>query len=364
MSSSWQCALAFCAVVACSKQATDPSTAAPVLVVFAPPVASATAPPPPLAGAHPPPRDPHSIVLPRRFVSSDSGEASPMSLLVGREPDASHRTGTVFVGEVLVEDDALASTVVEWDLAKGVAVRRVKLPLPPTAAWSRIIRSDRAIHVMASEYNGALYYLHLTTQLDVVANEQLGTVSVSGPNAIATDGQLTAILANGTTDPKGSAGRLDGLFIAAFGPSGRLAGERLLMAPDDSVYSTRLSRNMAVVGGSIFVLLRDRNARARVEELASDLKTVRRIELPSRLEALDPGFELTLEGDHLVADLGERERVFAIPLDLSRASRIVRPQRSGFRGRNDCSDQVEMGQVKAALCACGKDTCLEWTAAP
>ena len=287
-----------------------------------------------------------------------------MSILPGREPDALHPAGTVFVGEVVVEDNELASTIGEWDLATGGVLRRVRLSVPPTAAWARIVRSDHAIHVMASEYNGGLYYLQLTLQLDVLANEQLGTVSVSGPNAIATDGHVTAILADGTTDPRGNERRLDGLFIASFDASGRLAGERLLMVPDESAYSTRLSRNLVVAAGRIFVLLRDKNARARVEELAPDLKTVRRIELPPRVEALDPGFELTFEGGHLVADLGKGELAFDIPLDLSRASRLVRPQPSRFQGRNDCSEPVRIGQVQAALCACGKDTCLEWTSAP
>jgi len=352
-------------LAACSRQAADPPPA-PVAVLA--PTLSSPQPlpsvrlPAPAEPAKPakPERDPHSIVLPRRFVMQASGAVMPMSLLPGRLPDAAHPAGTAIVTEVLADESA--STISEWDLTTGTAERRVELPLPPEATNVQAIRSNDAIHVVASEYNAALYYVQLTSNLEVVAKHRLGMVTPLGPNAIATDGTLTVILADGVLDDDGPDGGAGGLFAVSFDAAGRRISGRLL----DSASSTSalLSRNLTIASGAPYVVLADRNWKLRVEELSPSLKTIRRAPLALPRGTLGTSAALAQDDGHIVVDLGKKTEPITLTLDLAHASTAPRHEIRAFQGRDECGVPVGIGSVQAGLCACGKDTCLEWAAAP
>src|ERR1019366_7616567 len=271
-----------------------------------------------------------------------------------------HPAGTAIVTEAPADESA--STISEWDLATGSALRRVELQLPPEATNVQAIRSNDAIHVVASEYNAALYYVQLTPALEVVARHRLGIVTPLGPNAIATDGTLTVILADGVLDDDGPDGGAGGFFAVSFDVAGRGASGRLLdpATATGSSASASLSSNLTVAGGNPYVVLADRKGKLRVEELSPGLKTIRRAPLALPRGIVGTSAELTQEDGHLVVDLGKKTEPIALTLDLAHASIAARHESRAFQGRDECGAAVGIGSVRAALCACGNDTCLEW----
>lgn len=292
-------------------------------------------------------------------------------LAPGAEPGAAHRAGTVFVA---LADDKGRDTVTEWDLATRTAVNRSTLALGELVDNLRLLRRGATIHVMAWNLNGSLYHAQLGAGLQVVRAEKLGSVSISGPDALAADDSLAVVLANGVPDDTGRVGDPSGLFAVAYDASGRRLARRMLQAAvgDEDEPSFGMHGNLAVVNGHAYVVLRDEDRGLRILQLSRDLRTEREAKLSvagkqatvQSLDAVDGGLRLALM---------DEPDVLAISLDLSR---VTRQPRSGdappmlpepappFPGDAPCGTPLHLGSELVALCLCGGWQCLTWAPAP
>lgn len=172
------------------------------------------------------------------------------------------------------------------------------------------------------------------------------------------------ILADGGLQPGDD--RAYGLFAVAFDADGKRVATRMLERGGDAGGpSFFMYGNLAVAGGHPYILLRDDSGGFRVEELTADLKTLRRVRLPVRLDHLGYRSSLKVEGAQLVADLGDDTAPLAISFDLAHVAKTTRD--TFFTTRHDdegCGTYVPIGSVVAILCDRGKDTFLDWKPAP
>ncbi len=271
----------------------------------------------------------------------------------GAPPGPAHPEGTVFV--VLSGDDG-TYRITEWDLATRVALHETKLD--PPRGNLQIFARGPSVRVMAHEFNGELDLLQLTDALQLVANNRLGQVSVAGPNALAGDDSLTVVLADGIPDETGSATDPSGLFAMSFDQAGKRIAKRILLRGQEA---SRMSGNLAVIGGHVYVALIDSANRLRVLQLSPELRTER--EKPM---AIPPVFEnvrtkLRDVDGHLILDVEGQPDWLEVSLDLSRLTHRPRPAPvPDFPGKG-CGQAVRMATQLLALCDCGRSTCLAWT---
>jgi hypothetical protein len=287
-------------------------------------------------------------------------------MVPGSPPDAAHASGTSYVVQ-LADDDAVHVT--EWDLSTGTTLHDTKLDLP---AWNlRMLDPDRSVRIMASEYNGRLFFVQLARSLQVVTRQELGSVSVLGPNAFAGDEGVAAILAHGT--PDGMDGPL-GIFAMTFDASGKRIAKRMLEPHDEDggTSSPMMNDNLAVLDGHVYVALVDAAYRLRVLRLTRDLRTEREKRLPIPASFNNPQAKLLVLDGHLVLDLPDSLDLLELPLDLDLAHLTHRPRPAplppfpgdGDAGGERCGPPHRFASELLALCNCGKQTCLSWAPLP
>jgi hypothetical protein len=309
-----------------------------------------------------------SIPLRQIIPASDIPPATALDVMPGSLPGADHPAGTAFVA-MFADDDAVHVT--EWDLASGVALHDTKLDLP---AWGlRFVQTPGpSVRIMASAYNGPLVFVQLTRALKVVTRQEVGFVSVLGPNGFAGDLGLTAILADGMVDPTRSPKADSGLFAMSFDAVGNHAATRLLErdTEDGGTSSPMMNDNLAVLGGHVYVALVDAAYRLRVLRLTRDLRTERERRLPLPASFSNPQAKLLAEGGHLVLDLPDSLDLLELPLDLDLAHVAHRPRPAslppfpGDAGGERCGPPRRFASELLALCNCGKQTCLSWAPLP
>ncbi len=356
----------------CSRQPTE-SPATPVLLTPAAPAPSSgasatgtTAPPTSAASADPSSTAPRMIPLRHNRPLGDMPRAFALDVAPGSPPGAARLAGTAFVVQV-GDDDALGVT--EWDLAKAAALRSIELDLP---SWGlQFLRAPGpSLRLMASGYNGPLYFVQLTKTLRVVTRQQLGTVSVLGPNAFAGDDVLTVILADGIPDPTDSPRDPSGLFATSFDAAGNRLAKRILEPYDEDggTSSPMMSDNLAVLGDHVYVALVDAAYRLRVLRLTRDLRTEREKRLPLPASFSNSQAKLLAIDGHLVLDLPDSLDLLELPLDLDLAHLTHRPRPSTSPpfpdGGDRCGPALAMGSELLALCNCGAQTCLSWAPLP
>jgi len=222
----------------------------------------------------------HIVPIARGWQDSDTGYMPNIDMVEGRAPDERHPAGTVLVAETRADRQEPA-TVTEWDLATGRELREVPLS---AGADVRMVRAGGVVHAIVWSYESALYYVCLSVADFRVLNvERIGMVGPTGPAAIASDGRVTIVAAEGSLPNVAS-----GLFVATFDQNGNRIAARGLQAckqPDPtSAYCGTASGSMrddaVVVGGHPYVLLAtdDENAagrRYRLLRLRADSSTER-----------------------------------------------------------------------------------------
>lgn len=238
----------------------------------------------------------HIVPIARGWQDSDTGYMPNIDMVEGRAPDERHPAGTVLVAETRADRQEPA-TVTEWDLAAGREVREVPLSAGTDV---RMVRAGDVVHAIVWSYASALYYVCLSVADFRVLNvERIGMVGPAGPAAIATDGSVTIVAAEGSLPNVA-----EGFFVATFAQSGHPIAVRVLQAckPDPtSAYCGTPSASMrddaVVASGRPYVLLAtdDENAagrRYRLLRLRANLSIER--EWPFRASSFAD--LLTLEG--------------------------------------------------------------------
>ncbi len=346
----------------CSRQQVE----APAPVVMAPmarstPQAAASASLDAAPPGPPPVEYSRRIRLRRKKVPSPDGLPLPHDLAFtpGMPPSAAHPEGTVLV--VLDEDDG-AYHVTEWDLATRTALHDTTVE--PGGADLMIFSHGPSVGVMASMFNDELHLLQLTDSLQLVASHRLGTVSVTGPNALAGDGELTVVLAHGTPDDHGGNKDPSGLFAMSFDAAGNRVAMRILerRVPGGFEPSAMMIRNLAVIGGHAYVaLLDDEQERLRIVKLSRDLRTEKQTPISLPPSFLNEGSQLLDVDRHLVLDTQGQPDWLEVSLDLSQVIHRPRPAPvPAFPGKG-CGPAIVAGSQLLATCDCGRFTCLAWT---
>jgi hypothetical protein len=308
----------------------------------------------------------HSIPLRHTQPAGDTPPAADLDLMPGSPPDAAHPSGTAIVAE-LADDNAVHVT--EWDLETSRALHDTKLEVP---FWTlRLLRAPGpGVRLVASDYNGPLFFVQLTDTLQIKTKSELGTVSVSGHDAIAGDAEISAILSSGIPDRTSSPADPSGLFVMSFDAEGNRLAKRFLERdqPRGGTSTWMMFDNLAVLGGQVYVALVDARDGLHVLRLTRDLHTERDRLLPFPRDFSNTHAKLHAVDGHLVLDLPDQPDLLDLPLDLdlSRATHRPRPAPPPpFPGGGEvCGPSLRLASELLALCSCGKQTCLSWAAAP
>lgn len=182
-----------------------------------------------------------------------------MDMAPGELPSPAFPAGTVYVGR----DHGAGLRVTEWNLATRVPRREVTLPLADGVVHVRLLRSGDALHAVAWSFEGDAAYARLTADLRVLSTHRLGTVSATGPMALASDGALTIVVAAGEADQAPPAGPpAAGVYAATFDGAGRLVATRRLQGEVAGASPVGLRDSAVVIGGRAFVVLRSPAASA------------------------------------------------------------------------------------------------------
>ena len=219
---------------ACSNHPTDPSTAratpvgAPTVAAPAPllgaSTGTATTAPPPVAA---PPR--HTFLLPDKPFDKETGFSPEADMAEGQAPSEAHPLGTVFVAQDYTGTDK-PITVTEWDLERGEAIASTALPFRSGVCSARVIRAGDHLEMMAWAWNEDLHYARLTTDLRIERTDDIGTVAVRGPSAVASDGSQTIVVADGVMDEPSPGHYVTGLYGASYDASSKRFAIRLPLA--------------------------------------------------------------------------------------------------------------------------------------
>jgi hypothetical protein len=357
------------AIAGCSRQPTEnpatPHLQAPVAVS-----SSAVPPGMPDTQAREPSHDVESSEDSRRIPlrhnrpTGDMPLADGIDFAPGSPPGAEHPAGTSFVVQ-LGDDDRVRVT--EWDLATRTVLHEAKLDLPGTLEFLQA--PGASVRIMSSAYNGPLYFVQLTRSLELVTRQELGHVSVRGPNAFSGDGSLTVVLADGIPDATSASTGPSGVFAMSFDAAGNRLAKRMLALSEEhgGTLTPMMNDNLAVIDGHVFVALMDPEDALHILRLAPDLRTERDRKLPlhtpgnlqAKLRNLD---------DHLALDLPDHPDLLELPLDLDLAHAVHRPRPApppAFPGASEvCGPSLRLASELLALCNCGKQTCLSWAPLP
>jgi hypothetical protein len=285
------------------------------------------------------------MMLPSTRYEESRMYSPALGLAAGQEPNGEHRAGTVYVAEQ-IDTFSAPFTLTEWDLATGQALQRTALPVDPTNTSPVMVFAGGRLHLVDWGFDHRPYYFQLTPSLQVVAKDHVIGMAGPRPNALASDGALTVIVAR---DPAwDGATEFARTFAVTFEAAGKPLSRRALDPPGESPSSALLQDNAAVASGDVYVLHHS-DAGLSILRLAADLRDVAR--QPLTTAAGWPNATLRAEGDHLVVDVPPES--FEVALDLSRVSSV--PQGSiPFRGLLDgawCDgNAVSMGPVRAILC--------------
>ncbi len=347
----------------CSRQQLEGPAAPVVVAAVAPstPQAAASASLDAAPPGPPPIGDSRRIRLRKERLPGPDGLPLPhdVDFTPGRPPSAAHPDGTVLV---VMHGDDDAYHVTEWDLATRTALHDTTVE--PGGAELEIFLHAPSVSVMANMYNDELHLLQLTDSLQLVASHRHGTVSVTGPNALAGDGELTAVLAHGTPDDKGGNRDPSGLFAMTFDAAGNRLAKRILelRVPDGFEPSARMTGNLAVIGGHVYVaLMDDKQELLRVDKLTRDLRTEREMPIPLPASFSNIWSQLQDVDGRLVLDNPDQPDLLELSLDLSKVTHRPRPATVPPFPGTGCGTAVRTGSQLLALCDCGRSTCLAWT---
>jgi len=357
------------ALGACSSHPTGPAApnatpvvVAPTLAPSAPVLAASVAVASPAAA--PAPVSPkHTFVLPEKPFDKLTGFSPEADLAKGQAPSAAHPSGTVLVAQDYADADK-PITITEWDLERGEAIASAALPFRSAVSSARLVRSGDHIDVMAWAWNEDLHYAHLTSDLRIELTDEIGTVAVWGPSAIATDGQNTLIVTRGVMDEPSPGHYVEGFFATTYDSRGVRVAKRMLLADEAASSRSGSMRDTAVASrGSFYVLESDVEDALRIVQLGSDLRSVRSLALPSKGYVDTRDAKLSLDGERLVVSIHDPHAPaeFEVTLDLSRVTRRAPAAPITFRGTSSCWRTVSMGPVRAGLCWCPHSTmCVAW----
>ena len=193
-----------------------------------------------------------------------------LGLAAGQEPNGEHRAGTVYVAEQ-IDTFSAPFTLTEWDLATGQALQRTALPVDPTNTSPVMVFAGGRLHLVDWGFDHRPYYFQLTPSLQVVAKDHVIGMAGPRPNALASDGALTVIVAR---DPAwDGATEFARTFAVTFEAAGKPLSRRALDPPGESPSSALLQDNAAVASGDVYVLHHS-DAGLSILRLAADLNHV------------------------------------------------------------------------------------------
>lgn len=325
------------------------------------------------AGAESPIRPPdpaRTVVLPNTTPTDrETGFTLAMDIAAGQLPSARHPLGTVYAAQP-GEKPPYPLTITEWDLALGTALRKRVVsadggvPGAAPGGWNAmIVGTGGRLHLVAYRWNEDLYYLELDSSLEVVTRERLGTVTVSGPSALVSDGSLTVFLAGMAIEkhPRPATGPIsdDGYYAATYDSRGYRIAKRFIVPFEDETHdSGGFTDNAAIVHGRIYVLEAE-GFGARIVVLGPSLT-----QIAHRTITTDCDYQratLRAEGDHVLVDTGDQR--LEVSLDLSSVRVVPKGPLVGNKALSNpdgCGRRFAMGPVRVKLCWCGNAPCIAW----
>jgi hypothetical protein len=293
---------------------------------------------------------PNSMALPRAYAKS-TWNPPGLALAAGQDPSTDHPAGTVYVGERAGMAWA-PFTVTEFDLTSGRPLRHAAVPVSPDDEALAMVRGGDRLHLVGwVPEQGSYQYFQLGPSLQIVARSPVKGMDGGAPNALASDGTVTVIVARHSTFD--GATEYASCFVATFDAAGKPISSRPLELPGEEPASALLEGNAAIAGGNVYVLQAFRGLSFRIWRLTPDLREVAQRRLTAGSGAPNRSGpwrgQLRLEGDHLVASTDLES--FQISLDLSQVA-PMEGHSSGVHGyhRAGCEDDVVLGPVNASLC--------------
>jgi hypothetical protein len=283
-------------------------------------------------------------------------------MVPGAQPSPEHPAGTVFL--VGIPPGAAGLAIGEWELVSGKAIRRAVLPVTTTGG-SMLANQGGVLHLVGQGFSGPAYYLRLSPELKVLSRTRIDDLGGGGPNAVASDGQVTVIVA-ASPQPDGTAGPC---FAATYDENGKLIAHRLLDEDGANNLVANMADNAAVIGGKVYVLLTknapDLGEDLHLVEYTSDLTPITSTIVP--LQAEHTAYRLMslrARDDRLVVDASPARYEFSSDLaDMKESPLEAPPARQKVRDRW-CHESVRVGQIHATLCYWPKERSEDPTPGP
>ena len=173
-----------------------------------------------LPGSLPDCPKPH-LPVPNDVGTSAIGLLPPndVGIAPGEEPGDAYPAGTVYLANWA---DHYAS-IWEWDLARAVLRRRLKLPLAVGQGNMRLQRSGKVLHLLTYESNGPAYYTRIPTDLESFETSRVGRLSALDTATLVGSEKMAAVFFDGEGGPGEP-----GFLVATFDEKGRRTSRRRL----------------------------------------------------------------------------------------------------------------------------------------
>jgi hypothetical protein len=251
------------AALGCSKAA-GPAVDSPT-VALAPAASTAPAIAPASSQAQvtaAPPPSIHVVRLPDQPYDEELPSPRSIDIAAGDPPGPRFQAGTVYV--------ATLGSVTEWDLAAGLVVRTVQLPVSPGEVAPWILRAGDRLRVLVSGGESTSFF-QLTPELGIEHAERwVGHVLHPGIEAFGADPGLTAVMYSGNAEHMPHEDD-DGVVLVTFDGAGRHLATRVLEPLDVGV-----DERAVVVDGRLFALLSRQDKGVDLVKLSPDLKVEKR----------------------------------------------------------------------------------------
>jgi hypothetical protein len=200
----------------------------------------------------------HAFQLPHTLPPCDpppstEGGTPPCraGLAPGEEPGPAFPAGTVYLAN-WADDDA--ASVWEWDLARAVVRRRLKLRLPDGQCSMALRRAGNVLHLLTDpEDGGPGYYARISSDLKSFMMVPAGDIRTGGPDGFIATETMAAIFVSEEHDSK------YGFIIETFDDHARKVAKRFLPAVGPSA--------AVIFHGQLYALL----DRANRDHLAFEL---------------------------------------------------------------------------------------------